>query len=146
MERPRRRAVEVGADQRLDAALHLAGGTVREGEEQKRRGVDTVLDETRDAIDERAGLARARARDDERRPVASKHDRLLLLVQLPRVVDAVALRGRGAPEDVLPQGGGVVAHAAGEITPARRTACSRARAPARRTGTRTPRRSRSPAS
>ena len=92
MERPRRRAVQVGADERLDAARHLARGAVRERQEEDGGRVDTVLDEARDAVHERARLARAGARDDERRAVGREHDGLLLLVQLAPVVDAVAFR------------------------------------------------------
>ena len=94
VERPRGRAHEVGADEGLDAPLHLARGAVRERQEEERRGVCAVLDEARDAVDERPRLARARPRDDERRPVRREDDGLLLLVQLARVIDAVALRHR----------------------------------------------------
>ena len=122
VERPGRRAVQVGADERLDAPLHLARGAVREREEEERRRVGAVLDEARDAVDERARLARARARDDERRPVGREDDGLLLLVQLARVVDAVALRRRGAPEDVL-RGARAGRRVTRRRLPLRRTAC-----------------------
>ena len=111
VERPGRRAVQVGADESLDAALHLAGGAVRERQEEERRRIGPVLDEARDAVDERARLARARPGDDERRPVRREDDGLLLLVQLARVVDAVALRGRRAAEDVAAGRGRAVGHA-----------------------------------
>ena len=94
VERPGRRPHQVRADEGLDAPLHLPRRTVREREEEERRGIGPVLDEARDAVDERARLARARSRDDERRPVRREDDGLLLLVQLARVIDAVALRRR----------------------------------------------------
>jgi len=110
VERAGGRPHEVRSDEGLDATLHLARGTVREREEEERRRVGSVLDEPRDAVDERARLARAGARDDERRAVRREDDGLLLLVQLARVIDAVALRDR-APEDVLAGRGRAVRHA-----------------------------------
>ena len=60
---------------------HLAGGAAREGEQEDPLRRDAALDEVRDAVDERARLARARAGDDEQRPVAERDGARLLRVE-----------------------------------------------------------------
>ena len=91
MERPSRRAIQVGADERLDAALHLARGTVREREEKQRRGVGAVFDEARDAVGQRPCFPASGAGDDEQWPLAG-HDHLELLgIELVLVAYAVVL-------------------------------------------------------
>ena len=67
------------AEQRLDALAHLGGGLVGERDrEDLARPRLAALDEARDAVREHAGLAGARARDDEQRRAAVL-DRLALL-------------------------------------------------------------------
>ena len=70
-----------GADESLGAGEHLAGGAAREGEEEDALRRDAALDQVRDAVDERARLARAGAGDDEQRPVAEGDGALLLRVE-----------------------------------------------------------------
>jgi hypothetical protein len=87
-----------GADQSLGAGEHLAGGATREGEEEDPFGRDSTLDQVRDAVDERARLARAGAGDDEQRRVAERRGALLLRVERygeRRLVGAGRSRGRG---------------------------------------------------
>ena len=52
----------------LGAALHLGGGAAREGQQQDAVRVGAVHHQMRDAMRQRVGLARARARDDQQRP------------------------------------------------------------------------------
>jgi len=84
-----------GADQTLGAGEHLAGGAPREGEEQDPLRRDAALDQVRDAVDERARLARAGAGDDEQRPVAERDGALLLRVE--RVDERRLVAGRKLP-------------------------------------------------
>ena len=49
------------------AAAHLERGPARECQKQYPRRIDPMHHEVRDAVCERVGLARARARDDEQR-------------------------------------------------------------------------------
>ena len=56
-------------DQPFGAAEHLLRGATREREEQDALRTDAALEQVRDAIHERAGLARPRARDDQQRAV-----------------------------------------------------------------------------
>ena len=56
-----------GPDEPLGAREHLAGGAAGEGEQEDALGRDASLDEVRDAVDERARLAGARAGDDQQR-------------------------------------------------------------------------------
>ena len=84
---PRRRLPR--ADQGLDAAAHLAGGLVGEGDGQDLVGVGPAgLDQVRDPVGEDARLAAAGAGKDQQRPVG-RGDRL----QLRRVEDGRELGG-----------------------------------------------------
>ena len=57
------------ADQQVQALAHLAGGTIGEGHRHDAGRVHVlVLDQVGDAVDDDAGLARARAGQDEERP------------------------------------------------------------------------------
>jgi hypothetical protein len=51
----------------LDAARHLARGPAREGEQKDAPGIGPAGDELRDAVRQRAGLARPGAGDDQQR-------------------------------------------------------------------------------
>jgi hypothetical protein len=51
-----------------DAPHHFAGGLVGEREQQDAVGGNALFEQIGDAVGERAGLARTRAGDDERRP------------------------------------------------------------------------------
>ena len=85
-----------GPDEPLGAREHLAGGAAGEREQEDALGGDASLDEERDPVDERAGLARARAGDDEQGRVAEgdgarligveRRDEVVLVVrgQVPR--------------------------------------------------------------
>ena len=77
----------VDREQIRDAIQHLARGFVREGEEENVPRVDSVFEQIRHAISERARLAATRARDDKKRSRRRGHRRELLLIQLRRVID-----------------------------------------------------------
>ena len=68
-------------DESLGAGEHLLRGAAREGEEEDALGRDAALDQVRDAVDERARFARARAGDDEQRPVAEGDGARLLRIE-----------------------------------------------------------------
>ena len=98
----------VAGDEHAHAVEHLAGGLVREREEEDLRRRDAGLEETGDAVGERAGLAAAGAGDDEQGPGPGEDDLELLLVEFLLVVDR--RRGRGGRfEDVFFHGGSRIA-------------------------------------
>ena len=106
VERPGRHPRQVGAEEALDPPGHLLRRPVREREEEERLRGDAVLDEARNAVDEGPGLPRPGPRHDDGRAVRGEDDGLLFGVQLPVVVDPVALRRGGPPKDVAFRGGG----------------------------------------
>ena len=57
------------AHEAFGAAEHFLGGPPREGQEKNPLGADSILEQVCDAIHERARFSRARARDDQQRPV-----------------------------------------------------------------------------
>ena len=62
---------------------HLARGLVRERDREDLLGLDPVrVDQVRDAVREDARLARARAGDDEQRPLGREHGLPLGRVQV----------------------------------------------------------------
>ena len=63
-------AVAARREHRLDPAQHLGGRAAREREQQDAPRVGAALDEVRDAVHERGGLAGAGSGDDEQRAVA----------------------------------------------------------------------------
>ena len=64
--RPGRVDVSLAAlAEELAAADHLLGGAPGKGHQQDRAGIDALFDQMGDAIDQRAGLARAGAGFDE---------------------------------------------------------------------------------
>ena len=65
------------------------------------RRIDAVLEQVGHAIRQGARLAAAGAGDDQRRTRRRGHRGVLLLVQLPRVIDADCRRGGGALERVF---------------------------------------------
>ena len=75
------------AEQIRDAAHHFAGGLVGEGQQQDAVGGDALFEQVRDAVGERAGLARAGAGNDEGRAGRRGDGGELLLVQLARVIN-----------------------------------------------------------
>ena len=101
MKRPAPEPAGVDREQIGDAVEHLAGGLVREGEEEDVARVDALLEQVGDAIGEGARLARAGPGDDEQRSRRRGHGRVLLFVQFARVIDADRRRGGGALERVL---------------------------------------------
>jgi hypothetical protein len=68
-------------DDALRAARHLLRRAAREGEQQDALGRRAGDEQMRDAMRERVGLARARAGEDEERPVAESRGFLLSGVQ-----------------------------------------------------------------
>ncbi len=104
VERAAHQPPRVDGEQALDPPEHLTRRLVRERQEHDARRVGARFDQPRDAVDEGARLARSRARDDEDRPAAREHDLPLLFVQLPVVVDPVALRPDRRLEDVFLNG------------------------------------------
>ena len=68
----------LGADELVDALLHLTGGLVREGERQDLVGTRLAGgQQVGDAVRQHARLARARPSDDQHRPVDGLHGFLL---------------------------------------------------------------------
>ncbi len=75
------------ADEPLEPPLHLPRGLVREGDREDLVGADTVrLDQVDDAVGEDARLARARAGDDEHRPLGREDGLLLGGIQVGEVL------------------------------------------------------------
>jgi hypothetical protein len=78
------------AEDALEALLHLPRRLVREGDRQDLLRLDPAGgDEVRDAVREHAGLARARSRDDEHRPLGRENRLALGGIQ----VGEIGLRG-----------------------------------------------------
>jgi hypothetical protein len=75
------------SEQIRDAAHHFAGGLVGERQQQNAIGGNALFEQVRDAVGERAGLARAGAGDDERGTGRRGDGGELLGVQLARVVN-----------------------------------------------------------
>ena len=96
VERAAPHAVHAGHE-RLGAREHLARGAVRERQQEDARGRHALLDEVGDAVDERAGLARARRREDEHRAVRRRRGGALLGVEGFLEIDHVASRLNGLP-------------------------------------------------
>ena len=63
----------VAADQVLHALHHLAGCLVGESQQQDAIDRDSLLEQVRHAVGQRARLARARAREHQRRPRRGRH-------------------------------------------------------------------------
>jgi hypothetical protein len=72
----------------VDALLHFAGGLVREGHAEDVARGDAALDHVRDAKSDDAGLARARAGQDEHRAFDGFHG--LALLRVERVQDSTS--------------------------------------------------------
>ena len=123
VERAAHETPRVHGQQHLDAAQHLAGRLVREREQEDPGGVEPVLDEPRDPVDERPGLARARAGDHEERAVTGHDDVPLLVVELAVVVDPVGLQTRGRLEDVFPFHGSSLEETGAGREPSSREPC-----------------------
>jgi hypothetical protein len=61
-------AARESAQEAVDPPRHLRGGTAREGQEHDAARVGAVLDQERDTMCQRRGLARTGSGDDEQRP------------------------------------------------------------------------------
>ena len=70
-----------------DAPHHFAGGLVRERQQQDAVGGNALFQQIRDAVGERARLARTGAGDDERRAGRRGDGGQLLRIQFARVVN-----------------------------------------------------------
>ncbi len=101
MERPAHQAPRVHRQERLDPAQHVPRGSVGEGQEEDPPRIRAGFDQAGHTVNEGAGLARARAGDDQDRPPAGQDDLPLLVVQLPVVVHAVGVRPGGGLQDVF---------------------------------------------
>ena len=74
------------AEHVLEPLAHLAGGLVRERDRKDLLRLDPVrVDQVRDAVREDARLARARAGDDEQRPLGREHSLPLSRVQVGEI-------------------------------------------------------------
>src|SRR6266851_10507340 len=83
------------ANELLDPLKHLLRRAPRKREKQYRAGRDTTLDKPRDAINQRARLARPGAGDDQQWTIAMRHGGKLRGVQDLGVLDPeVRLVGR----------------------------------------------------
>ena len=71
----------------MSALEHLPRGAVRERQQEDALRRNAVLDEVGDAVDERAGLARARRREDEHRAVRRRRGGALFGVEDFREID-----------------------------------------------------------
>ena len=95
MEGAARDCARAISDELLCPPQHLLRGAPRERQQQDRAGRHAALDQPRDAIDQRASLARSRARHDQQRAVAMRHGGELRGIQQLGVLDfEVALIGR----------------------------------------------------
>jgi hypothetical protein len=70
------------SDELCRTAEHLLRGAARKGEQEDPVRRDPALDEMRDAIDQRPGLAGTGARDNEQRPITVGGGGGLSLVEL----------------------------------------------------------------
>ena len=104
VERASHEPARVDREEHLDPTEHLPGRLVCERQQHDAGRVGARFDQPRDPVDERACLARPRARDDEDRPPAREHDRFLLFVQLPVVVDPIGPGSDLRPEYVFLNG------------------------------------------
>jgi hypothetical protein len=82
------------ANELLDALEHLLCRPPRKRKQQYRTGRDTTLDKPRDAINERARLARPGAGDDQQWTIAMSHGGELRGVQDLGVLDPEVFYGR----------------------------------------------------
>ena len=74
-------------DQKTGAPKHFLGGTAREGQQQNRARIDALIDQMGDAINQSAGLARARAGDNEQRAFHRGRRLILRWVKLITVIE-----------------------------------------------------------
>ena len=89
-----------------DAIHHFARGLVGEGEEKDALGADAVFQQPRNAVDQCARLAGARASQDECWTRACGNGGKLLFIELAGVIDAeLDLRRRRGLEHVLTRHG-----------------------------------------
>jgi hypothetical protein len=95
MEGPTMHSCAAWPDEALGAGEHLAGGAAGEGEQEDALGGDPSLDEIRDPVDERAGLAGACAGDDEQGRVAEGDS--ARLIRIERCGEAVLVGGGQIP-------------------------------------------------
>ena len=94
MKRAARDRARAISDELLGASQHFLRRAARESEQQNSARRHAALDQPRDSIDQRASLARSRARDDQQRPVAMRHGGELRGIQQLGVLDfEVALVG-----------------------------------------------------
>ncbi len=90
------------ADQLLGPAQHFLRGAPGKGQQKDRARRNAAFDEPGHAIDERASLARARARDHQQRAVAMNHRLELGGIQRLGVLDpetALIDRMRAVPQE-----------------------------------------------
>ena len=96
VERPAPHPPRLDPADLADARHHLPRRLVGEGEQQELLGRRAGLDQARDAIGERARLARAGAGDDQGGPRLAEGNGALLVGEIAVVVDqSLALRRRG---------------------------------------------------
>ena len=93
MERATPKRRQFLSQQIPDPAHHFAGRFVGERQQQDAVGGDALFEQVRDAIGQRAGLARAGAGDDEGRAGRRGNGGQLLGVQLARVIN-LQMNGR----------------------------------------------------
>ncbi len=89
---PAPQTAQVAAQQLAHPPHHLARGLVGEGQQQQALGGDPLLQQPRHPVHQRAGLARARPGQDQRRPRRRGHRLQLLGVEFRRVVNLVVDR------------------------------------------------------
>jgi hypothetical protein len=87
MEGAAPKRTQILAEDVINAAHHFPRGFIRESEQQNTLGLHALLQEERDAVGQRAGLARARAGNHQRGSRHGGDGGVLLLVQFARVID-----------------------------------------------------------
>src|ERR1035437_2841559 len=87
MKRAAPQRTQFVAEQITDAPHHFTGGLVREREQQNSFRRNSLFQKIRDAIGERARLARTRAGDDERRAGRRGDGGELLRIEFARVIN-----------------------------------------------------------
>ena len=108
MKRSTRDLLATAVEENHGPAQHFPRRFAREGEQKDVLRSDTALDQIRYAVDDRPGLPRSRAGDNEMRTVGRAYGLILRIVQFPPIVDRQRVRGHepervwcGALEEVL---------------------------------------------
>ncbi len=107
VKRPAPKPARIHRQQIRHPIEHLPRRLVREGQEQNVPRVHPILEQVSHAISQRPRLPRPRARDHQERPRRSRHRRMLLRIQLRRIINPNPRRRRSALENILARHGAI---------------------------------------